>query len=352
MSTRGAPPQTTKNTGKGNGKAKSSTKITHNRAKTKTRTGAGADNNNNNNNNSHINTEEAGDDDEDEENDPDFVPTAPGAADESGSGSEASDSDDGPGTGRGAKKAKLAVVDERLPADLEEARRRKEETRQRLWDEFQASISTPPPPRKASEPPKTVKIVKRYRFAGEDVSKVEEVPENSADAKKWPLWNPVKHAALDKPAPHLPIHTPFSPSPTASSLGTPQPPSSTSTPNADTTTTTTTAATQSTAAAAATTTTPAASMKPPRPGPRRARKSLDAMFADANAKAKKLSTLDKSAMDWKEHVESDASKEIREDLEANRRGGGFLEKVAFLQRVEERTEAVREEAVGRKRRRG
>ena len=67
----------------------------------------------------------------------------------------------------------------------------------------------------------------------------------------------------------------------------------------------------------------------------------------ATAKAKKLSTLDKSAMDWKEHVES--SQDIKEDLEANRKGGGYLEKVEFLERVEQRTEAAREG--GRKRRR-
>ncbi|KAF8581285.1 hypothetical protein K439DRAFT_1636324 [Ramaria rubella] len=85
---------------------------------------------------------------------------------------------------------------------------------------------------------------------------------------------------------------------------------------------------------------------PKRPGPRKARKSLDAMFA--SAKAKTLSTIDKSAMDWKEHIES--SKDIKEDLEANRRGGGYLEKVEFLQRVEERTEAAREG--GKRRRRG
>lgn len=136
---------------------------------------------------------------------------------------------------------------------------------------------------------------------------MEEVAEDSQDAKKWPLWNgqPLTIQPGKSPDPNA------LPSPIASSSSTPQPDAVT----------------------------------PKRLGPRKPRKSLDAMFA--TAKAKKLSTLDKSAMDWKEHVES--SQDIKEDLEANRKGGGYLEKVEFLERVEQRTEAAREG--GRKRRR-
>ena len=53
-------------------------------------------------------------------------------------------------------------------------------------------------------------------------------------------------------------------------------------------------------------------------------------------------------MDWKSHLESE--RDMKEDLEANRKGGGYLEKVEFLKRVEERVEEKREE-VGSKRRR-
>lgn len=42
-------------------------------------------------------------------------------------------------------------------------------TRTRLWEDFQASVSTPPP-RKQPEVKKTIKVVKKYRFAGEDVT--------------------------------------------------------------------------------------------------------------------------------------------------------------------------------------
>ena len=137
---------------------------------------------------------------------------------------------------------------------------------------------------------------------------MEEVPEESPDAKKWPLWNGQQLTILPRKSPD-PNHL-LSPIPTSSAIQQPK--------------------------AAVT----------PKRGPRKPRKSLDAMFA--TAKAKKLSTLDKSAMDWKEHVES--SQDIKEDLEANRRGGGYLDKVEFLQRVEQRTEAAREG--GSKRRRG
>lgn len=130
--------------------------------------------------------------------------------------------------------------------------------------------------------------------------------ENSSDAKKWPFWNDQQPTILLGKSPDP------NPLPSPSSSSTPKPESGVT----------------------------------PKRVPRKPRKSLDAMFA--TAKAKKLSTLDKSAMDWKEHVES--SQDIKEDLEAHRRGGGYLEKVEFLQRVEQRTEATREG--DRKRRRG
>lgn len=135
---------------------------------------------------------------------------------------------------------------------------------------------------------------------------MEEVFEGSEDAKKWPLWTAEAGNLVPAKA-----ESGLSPSPVPSSASTPQPEG-----------------------------------KPHyRSGTRRPKKSLDDMFA--TAKAKKLSTLDKSAMDWKEHVES--SRDIKEDLEANRRAGGYLDRVEFLQRVEQRKEAEREQ-IGSKRR--
>lgn len=66
-------------------------------------------------------------------------------------------------------------------------------------------------------------------------------------------------------------------------------------------------------------------------------------------KPKKLSTLDKSRLDWKSHVES-SDKDARDELEANRRGGGYIEKVEFLGRVEGRVEEKREEMKGKRKR--
>jgi len=57
-------------------------------------------------------------------------------------------------------------------------------------------------------------------------------------------------------------------------------------------------------------------------------------------------------MDWQAHVGSSADSALKDELEANRRGGGYLEKVQFLQRVEERKEQVFDSSKDKKRRRG
>lgn len=74
---------------------------------------------------------------------------------------------------------------------------------------------------------------------------------------------------------------------------------------------------------------------------------------------KRLSTLEKSALDWKAHVDTTTSAGgesglLASELEANRRGGGgYLEKVEFLRRVEDRKNQSLEAAnKDQKRRRG
>ncbi|KAG6850749.1 hypothetical protein H0H93_009372 [Arthromyces matolae] len=91
-------------------------------------------------------------------------------------------------------------------------------------------------------------------------------------------------------------------------------------------------------------------IKPPlkRPGPRKSKVTLAAI---PTQKAKKLSTLEKSAMDWQAHVQSSSQSGLSDELEANRRGGGYLEKVAFLNRVDERRDDILESSKGSKRRR-
>ncbi|KAF8217754.1 bucentaur or craniofacial development-domain-containing protein [Mycena galopus ATCC 62051] len=148
-----------------------------------------------------------------------------------------------------------------------------------------------------------VKIEKRYLFAGEYTVEVVEVPEGSADAKKWPLWRPPEEAEASSSAPPPSL-------PSAPSTSSARPP-------------------------------------PKRPGPRKAKTSL----ADIpSQKARKLSTLDKSAMDWRAHVNAEPS-DMKDELEANRRGGGYLEKVEFLNRVDARKEDALEASKGTKRRR-
>ncbi|KAH9835266.1 bucentaur or craniofacial development-domain-containing protein [Rhodofomes roseus] len=203
----------------------------------------------------------------------------------------------------------------RLSSPLEEDRLEEKKKRDAAWAEFQASLSTPQPKASASDaPPRMVKIEKRYRFAGEDVVEVKEVPEHSDEAKKWPRWHPARENDKDTTTPTVGP----SPKPTASSST----PPSTSTIS-----------------------------KPPakRPGPRKPKTTLAPL--PSAQKAKKLTTLDKSAMDWRGHVQMDGQPGLKDELEANRRGGGYLEKVEFLQRVEER-KADALDASTSKRRRG
>lgn len=181
-------------------------------------------------------------------------------------------------------------------------------------------------------------------------SKIEQVPEDSPDAKKWPRWNSsmsIPESATSKIPPSESTDTP-------SSVGSGSTPADANTPSTSSGT------------------------PPPLPPPRatkRTRKSLDAMFASATAsatasalskfnanadaaslqklslaKGQKLTTLDKSAMDWREHVQS-IDEVSRDEMEKNRRGGGsYLSKVEFLQRVEERAEDVAEAGRAKRRR--
>lgn len=139
------------------------------------------------------------------------------------------------------------------------------------------------------------------------VSEVIEVPENSEDAKRWPRW--IEPAAEGSTTPLTPPDATAGPSTQPS----------------------------------VTTKTPAK-----KPGPRKAKTTLSAL--PASSKAKKISTLDKSAMDWQTHIQNEQASGIKDELEANRRSGGYLEKVEFLQRVGDRKEENLETLRSRKRR--
>lgn len=77
---------------------------------------------------------------------------------------------------------------------------------------------------------------------------------------------------------------------------------------------------------------------------------LPSLPTSSQHKARRLTTLDKSSMDWKAHITSDGAA-TKDELEANRRSGGYLGKVEFLQRVSERKDNILEETQGKKRRR-
>ncbi|KAG1729709.1 bucentaur or craniofacial development-domain-containing protein [Suillus lakei] len=189
----------------------------------------------------------------------------------------------------------------------------KKKARDALWASFQASVSVPPPPKVEEQPKKLVKIEKRYLFAGKNIVEVVEVPEDSEEAKKWPRWNSSEESSAATPAPDSSSST-TNMNASASSSATPVKP------------------------------TPQKSV-PMKPGPRKPRTSL----ADIpTQKAKKITTLDKSAMDWRTHV---TSSDVKDELDANRRGDGYLEKMDFLKRVEDRREDAFEASKSNKRRR-
>ncbi|KAL5637860.1 hypothetical protein ACGC1H_002210 [Rhizoctonia solani] len=85
----------------------------------------------------------------------------------------------------------------------------------------------------------------------------------------------------------------------------------------------------------------------PKPPPK-SRKSLSSLAAAG--KPKKLTTLDKSRLDWQSHLVS-STQEERDDLERNRKAGGagYLEKVDFLARVGERRDNVFEDSKRKRR---
>ncbi|KAJ6469484.1 bucentaur or craniofacial development-domain-containing protein [Mycena sanguinolenta] len=216
---------------------------------------------------------------ESDSEDSDFVPPA-----------EESDSSDDEPT------LKRARTSSPKPTDEEELANKK--ARQELWSNFQAAVDAPAQ-ESENQPQKLVKIEKRYLFAGEYTVEVVEVPEGSADAKKWPLWRPPTETEASSSAPS-----------SAPSTSDARPP-------------------------------------PKRAGPRKAKTSLVDI---PTQKARKLSTLDKSAMDWRAHVNAEPS-EMKDELEANRRGGGYLEKVEFLNRVDARKEDALQASKSTKRRR-
>jgi len=139
---------------------------------------------------------------------------------------------------------------------------------------------------------------------------VVEVPEDSEDARKWPLWSGSDVS-------------------NQSTADIANPASSSSVALANSTTD---------------------NSKSKARGPRKPKIVLPPLPTSSQHKTKKLTTLDKSSMDWKAHVNSDGAT-TKDELEANRRSEGYLGKIEFLQRVSERKDGILEESQAKKRRR-
>ncbi|KAG6915542.1 hypothetical protein DXG01_011007 [Tephrocybe rancida] len=218
-----------------------------------------------------------------------------------------SDSDDQPDS----KRPRISPPQEQ---ELDETEKKR--ARDALWSSFQASVSSAPSTQ-AALVKEMVTIEKRFNFAGEIVVEVVEVPADSPDAKKWPQWRDKEEGGSQPNA-----------EPSSSTLSEPE-------------------ISKEDVSGPSTPAKPATK----RPGPRKSKVTLAAIPTVSTQRAKKLSTLDKSAMDWQAHVRASGESGLKDELDANRRGGGYLEKVEFLNRVEGRREEVIEASKGSKRRR-
>ncbi|KAL7408830.1 hypothetical protein BDY24DRAFT_405240 [Mrakia frigida] len=157
---------------------------------------------------------------------------------------------------------------------------------------------------------KMVKITVERKFAGEVVLVELTVPETSPEAQAFFASSTTLNPAT------IPSN-PTVPSPSPSSLAS-LPLSTTS---------------------SATTSNPSAPPPPPARAPPRKRRTSALETASAAPKLKKMTTMEKSALDWKA-ASSQLDEAERDELDRNRRkgGAGFLEKMDFLGRVGERTE--------------
>jgi hypothetical protein len=181
-----------------------------------------------------------------------------------------------------------------------------------------------------------------FNLCERDDSEIVDVPEDSADAKKWPLWKPPE-GQDEAPVPH------------GSGSGTPTPSTEEPPPAAAAAATTTAAASASSVPSGAQAQ-PLTTKRPPiRRKPKLQLAELPSSAAGSQkGGTKKLTTLEKSALDWKAHLDTSVEPELASELEANRRngGGGYLDKVEFLQRVGDRKGQTFEANKDHKRRRG
>ncbi|KAJ3729848.1 bucentaur or craniofacial development-domain-containing protein [Lentinula raphanica] len=218
------------------------------------------------------------------------------------------------------------------PVESTEDQQRK---RKELWKSFKDSVHGSSASELKEAQSKTVRVEKRYIFAGKEITDIIEVPADSAEAKKWPI---------------------VSSEPTPSSTVSNSPPVHQSNSNASSSTTIPTEVESLTPSASTPSQTNQKSIAPRR-GPRKSKITLGEIpgsKSGSRSRPTKLTTLEKSAMDWHAHVSGQKGDALQDELEANRKqgGGGYLEKVEFLERVSERRESLLDASKNGKRRRG
>lgn len=93
------------------------------------------------------------------------------------------------------------------------------------------------------------------------------------------------------------------------------------------------------------TATATAPQKTPIRRPLKRASNFDSGSLHANAKAQKMNTLDKSKLDWAGFVDQEG---IKDELDRQGKGGGYVDRQAFLGRVDERREGLWREGLKKK----
>ncbi|KAJ3762333.1 bucentaur or craniofacial development-domain-containing protein [Lentinula raphanica] len=222
------------------------------------------------------------------------------------------------------------------PSEPVESTEDQQRKRKELWKAFKDSVHGSSASELKEAQSKTVRVEKRYLFAGKEITDIIEVPADSAEAKKWPSASSEPTTSrTDSNSP--PVHLPNSNASRITTIAAEvesMTPSTSSTPS------------QTTQKSVA-----------PKRGPRKSKITLGEIpgsKSGSRSRPTKLTTLEKSAMDWRAHVSGQKGDALQDELEANRKqgGGGYLEKVEFLERVSERRESLLDASKNGKRRRG
>lgn len=186
-----------------------------------------------------------------------------------------------------------------------------------LWESLNAETSNALKRKVDTSPIKKTTIVKRVkRFAGEDIVVEEELVLGSEEHTKWLQAESRRMREEEK---------------TAAQASIKMQPIDMLLKNGGKSATTTAAAATTTSAVAASVSSPVSLTGKPKPKEKeKSQSALDAALKSLTG-GKKMSSVEKSRLDWDNYV---AKKGIKDELRDNRRGGGYLDTQAFLQRTD------------------